>query len=100
MNTSDGKCANVGTREKLIAPASPYMTHGTQRCCRYLSATTVDTEKIPAAWPDGKCANVGTREKLIAPASPYMTHGTQRCCRYLSATTVATEKIPAAWPDG
>src|SRR5216684_1080635 len=33
-NTSDGKCAWVVTREKLIAPATPYATHGTQRCCR------------------------------------------------------------------
>src|SRR5229473_2036802 len=33
-NTSDGKCACVVTREKLIAPAAPYATHGTQRCCR------------------------------------------------------------------
>ncbi len=33
-NTSDGKCACVVTREKLIAPAAPYATHGTQRCRR------------------------------------------------------------------
>jgi len=33
-NTSDGKCACVVTREKLIAPAAPYATHGTHRCCR------------------------------------------------------------------
>jgi len=28
-NTSDGKCARVVTREKLIAVAAPYATHGT-----------------------------------------------------------------------
>ncbi len=33
-NTSDGKCACVVTREKLIAPAAPYATHGTHRCWR------------------------------------------------------------------
>src|SRR2546425_366222 len=33
-NTSDGKCACVVTREKLIAPATPYATHGAHRCCR------------------------------------------------------------------
>jgi hypothetical protein len=48
-NTSDGKCACVVTREKLIAPAAPYATHGTQRCCRYRCANTVAMENAAAA---------------------------------------------------
>src|SRR3989475_11046281 len=48
-NTSDGKCACVVTREKLIAPATPYATHGTHRCRRYRCANTVAMENAPAA---------------------------------------------------
>ena len=41
------------TRDKLIAVANPYVIQGTHLWCRYRLATTVATEKTPAAWPEG-----------------------------------------------
>jgi hypothetical protein len=63
-NSSDGKCANLGAREKLIAPARPYITHGTQRCLRSRSSMTVATEKIPAACPEGKLLPLPKRARV------------------------------------
>ena len=54
MNTSDGKCAPVVSREKLISAAAPYATQGTHLCFGYRRANTVATEKLIIACPDGK----------------------------------------------